>query len=216
QGSLPRYLINTHWHGDHTGGNKFWGERGVVIIAHDKVRARMSTRQEMPALGRVVEASPSAALPVVTFEDSLALHFNDEDIEIQHYRAGHTDGDSVIFFSKANVVHMGDHFFNNAFPFVDVGSGGNVFNYSANVKEVLDRVDNATVIVPGHGKVASKADLQHYYKMLVTTSNEVKSRIEQGQSVEAIVAQGLGEEWASWGQGFINEARWISFIAASL
>jgi glyoxylase-like metal-dependent hydrolase (beta-lactamase superfamily II) len=213
---LPRFVINTHWHSDHTGGNAYWGERGAVILAQSNVYERMSTRQEMKAIGRVVEPSPKAALPVVTYADGLALHFNHDQIEVQHYPGGHTDGDSVVFFTGENVVHMGDHYFKDSFPFVDIGSGGNVLNYTANVAAVLARVDENTVIVPGHGALATRADLQRYHQMLVTTTELVQSRLEQGMSVESIVAQGLGEQWDSWGQGFINEAAWIGFIAGSV
>lgn len=216
QGSQPSFVVNTHWHGDHTGGNAFWGDRGAVIVAHSGVRQRMSTRQEMKALGRVVEPSPRHALPVVTYGDAMALHFNNDDIEIKHYSHGHTDGDSVIFFSKENVVHMGDHFFKDAFPFVDVGSGGNVFSFIANIEALLSRIDDNAVIVPGHGSLANRADLLRYYEMLSKTSAMVKADLERGMSVETIAEQGLGNEWADWGRGFINEAAWISFIAASL
>ena len=211
----PRFVLNTHWHGDHTGSNNYWGERGAAIIAHNNVLQRMSSRQEMKAIGQVVEASPRAALPVVTFEQSLVLHFNKDDIEMQHYPRGHTDGDSIIFFSEENVVHMGDHFFNGAFPFVDLGSGGNVQSYAANVKLVLDRIGDDTIVVPGHGALANKADLARFHSMIETTSALVQSRLAKGMSKEAIIEQGLGDEWASWGNGFIDEAKWISFIAAS-
>ncbi|MEH6593181.1 MAG: MBL fold metallo-hydrolase [Halioglobus sp.] len=215
-GSVPQFVINTHWHGDHTGGNAFWGEQGAVIVAHNNVRQRMSTRQEMKALGKVVEPSPAVALPVVTYGDSLALHFNGDDIEVQHFARGHTDGDSVVFFSAANVVHLGDHFFKDAFPFVDIGSGGSVSAYTANIAALLARVDETTIIIPGHGATsANKADLQRYHNMLVSTSAAVLSKLGQGLSVEDISAQGLDEQWQSWGQGFINEATWIATIAAS-
>ena len=213
---VASFVINTHWHGDHTGGNEYWGDRGAVIVAHTNVRERMSTRQEMKAMDRVVEPSPRSALPVVTFGDSLALHFNDEDIEVQHLPSGHTDGDSVVFFTTHNLVHMGDHFFKDAFPFVDIGSGGNVLGFTRNIEAMLARVDDQTVIVPGHGSVANKADLQRYLNMLQTTTALVQGKLEQGMSVEAITEEGLGEEWSSWGQGFIKEGYWIGFIAGSL
>lgn len=209
----PRFVLNTHWHGDHTGSNGYWGKRGAVIIAHDNVLQRMSTRQEVKAIGLVAEPSPRAALPVVTFEQSLALHFNGDDIEVQHYPGGHTDGDSIVFFARENVVHMGDHFFNGAFPFVDLSTGGNVQKYAANVKVVLARIDDDTIVVPGHGPLASRADLAGFHSMIVETSKLVKSRLAEGMSVKDITSQGLGEKWVSWGQGFINEAAWISFIA---
>ena len=211
----PRFVLNTHWHGDHTGSNAFWGERGAVIMAHTNVRQRMSTRQEMKALGKVVEPSPKVALPVVTYGDSLAVHFNGDDIEVQYYPRGHTDGDSVVFYSRENVVHMGDLFFKDAFPFVDIGSGGDVFGYIANVQALLARVDDSTLIVPGHGSLANKTDLKRFHQMLTTTSAIVKSGLEQGMTVEAITEAGLGQEWASWGKGFIDEAMWIGTIAGS-
>jgi glyoxylase-like metal-dependent hydrolase (beta-lactamase superfamily II) len=215
-GREPRFVLNTHWHGDHSGGNEFWAERGAVLVAHRNVRQRMGTRQDMKALGRVVEPSPAAALPVVTYGDSLALHFNGDDIEVQHYPRGHTDGDSVIWFSAANVVHMGDYFFKDRFPFVDLGSGGNVLGYIANVEKVLARVDGSTVIVPGHGDLADRSDLERYLDMLKTTSDEVSSALAQGVTLDDLIARGLDEKWSSWGGGFINEEAWIKFIAASL
>lgn len=211
----PRFVLNTHWHNDHTGGNQHWGSRGSVILAHANVRGRMSSRQNVKALGMVVEPSPAEALPVVTFEDSMALHFNGVDIEVQHYPGGHTDGDSVIYFSQQNVVHMGDLFFKDRFPFVDVSSGGGVVAYTANVATVLARIDDKTIVVPGHGSVANKADLQRFHRMLGITISRVKSALAAGETVEAIVAQGLGAEWSAWGKGFINEAAWINSIAAS-
>ena len=211
----PRFVLNTHWHNDHTGGNQHWGSRGSVILAHANVRGRMSSRQDVKALGMVVEPSPAEALPVVTFEDSMALHFNGVDMEVQHYPGGHTDGDSVVYFSQHNVVHIGDLFFKDRFPFVDVSSGGGVLAYTANVATVLARIDDKTIVVPGHGSVANKADLQRFHRMLEITISRVKSALAAGETVEAIVAQGLGEEWSAWGKGFINEAAWINSIAAS-
>lgn len=211
----PRFIINTHWHLDHVGGNLFWADRGAVVVAHTNVRERMSTRQEMKFFDRVVEASPAGALPVITYGDSLALHFNGDDIEVQHHASAHTDGDSVVHFTSENVVHMGDLFFKDGFPFVDLGSGGSVAGYIAAADAVLARVDDSTVIVPGHGSLADKTDLQRYRDMLATTSAAVQARLDAGESVDSIVAAGLGEEWAPWGGGFIDEAKWIGFIANS-
>lgn len=211
-----RFVLNTHWHWDHTEGNRYWGENSAVIVAHENVHQRMSSRQEMRLFGRVVEPSPAAALPVVTYGDSLALHFNGDDIEMQHFPNGHTDGDSIVFFAKQNVVHMGDHMF-AGFPFVDLGSGGDVFGFIANLEQVLARVDDDTTIVPGHGKTTvGKADLAAYHQLLVTTSAMVKEALASGETVEQITQRGLGEQYASYGQGFINEERWISFVADSL
>lgn len=214
---LPKFVINTHWHGDHVGGNPFWTERGAVILAQDNVYERMSGRQEMKFLDRVVEPSPKAALPVVTYRDAMSLHFNDSTILVEHYPGGHTDGDSVVFFPADNVVHMGDLLFTDRFPLVDLDNGGNVLGLTTNVAAVLNRIDDKTVVVPGHGPtLASKADLQRFHQMLLATTELVKSRLGQGMSVEEISQQGLGEQWQSWGEGFINTGIWISFIAGSL
>ncbi|MBN7795471.1 MBL fold metallo-hydrolase [Parahaliea mediterranea] len=212
----PRFVINTHWHFDHTGGNTYWGERGAVIVAHDNVYRRMSTRQEMKALDRVIEPSPRPALPVVTYGDSVALRFNGGAVEVQHYPRGHTDGDSVVYFVEQNVVHMGDHFFKDRFPFIDLGSGGSVRGYLNNVTAVLQRIDNDTVVVPGHGSLANKADLERYAGMLEATATLVVERLEDGASVDDIVARGLGQRWSSWGAGFIDEATWIRTVASSV
>jgi len=210
---MPGFVINTHWHFDHTGNNAFWASRGAVIVGHRNVRRRMSTPQQIRALDMAVEPSPPMALPLVTFSDSLTLHFNGTDIEVQHYPAGHTDGDSVIYYSQDNVVHTGDLFFKDAFPFVDLSSGGSVAGYIANVEAVLARVDEQTLIVPGHGAVADKADLERFLAMLKSTTAAVRGALDKGMSVREITELSLGAKWASWGQGFIDEAAWIATIA---
>lgn len=213
--STPRFVVNTHWHFDHTGGNRYWGERGSVIVAHANVYQRMSTPQQM-SIGRKIDPSPEAALPVVTYGDSVALRFNGGAVELQHHPRGHTDGDSVVYFVEQNVVHMGDHYFKDRFPFIDLGSGGSVAGYIKNVKAVLERIDSDTVVVPGHGNLASKADLERYSSMLDATTSKIISRLEDGASVDDIVTQGLGQRWESWGAGFIDEATWIRTVAKSV
>lgn len=212
---LPRFVINTHWHGDHTGGNAAWGETGSIIVAHDNVRQRMSTPQENKFFGRVTPASPAIAWPLLTFADSMALHMNGNTVEVQHFPSGHTDGDSVVFFLESNVMHLGDHFFKDRFPFVDLASGGSVDGFMANIKALLGKVNATTTIVPGHGTLANRDDLQRYYDMLMATTAEVRAMMKQGLELEAIQARGLDEKWASWGAGFINQENWIAFIVSS-
>ena len=210
-----RFVVNTHWHGDHTGSNEYWGKREAVIVAHDNVRRRLSTLQVNKFFGRDTPPSDPAAWPLVSYGDSMALHLNGNTIELRHYPRGHTDGDSVVFFTTDNVVHMGDHFFKDRFPFVDMDSGGHVGGYATNVAAILDSVDAQTVIVPGHGSLANKADLQRYHQMLQATRAEVGAMKSSGMSLEQVQERGLDLRWASWGTGFINEENWIAFLYAS-
>lgn len=206
-----KFILNTHWHGDHVGGNENFGAE-APIFAQTNVRKRMSTEQTI--FGEKVPASPAKALPVVTFDDSLSIHFNGEEIQAIHFPNGHTDGDSVIFFTGSNVVHMGDEFFNGMFPFVDIGSGGSVEGLTKNIGKILDRMPADVKVIPGHGPLATKEGLANYHRMLVETSRFVHEQIAAGKSVEQVKAAGLPEEWKPWGGGFINTDRWIETIAA--
>ncbi len=207
-----KFILNTHWHGDHTGGNESFSA-DAPIFAHTNVRKRMATDQG--AGDDKVPASPTKALPVVTFDDSLSIHLNGEEIQAIHFPAGHTDGDSVIFFTGSNVVHMGDDFFNGMFPFVDLESGGSVEGLTKNIGKILDRLPADVKVIPGHGPLSDKAGLQAYHRMLVETSRIVHEQLAAGKTVEQIKAAGLGEEWKSWGQGFIKSDVWIQTIVGS-
>lgn len=215
---VPQFLLNTHWHFDHVGGNAFWGEQGTVIMAHENIYQRMSTRQEMKAFDRVLEPSPPPALPVVTYADSIAVRFNGDTLQVQHYPSGHTDGDSIVFFTEANVVHMGDHYFVGAFPFVDLGSGGNVLGFIANVESALQMMDEQTLVVPGHNSrsAVSKQTLEGDLAVLKASVEGITAMLEQGKTVEQITQQGLGDKYADYGSGFITEAAWVGFVAGSL
>ena len=212
QGKL-RFVLNTHWHGDHTGGNAQFATE-AAIIAHDNVRKRLATDQRI--FGQKVPASPKEALPVVTFDKSLAVHFNGEEIRAIHFPHGHTDGDSVIFFTASNVVHMGDDFFAGAFPFVDIENGGDVVNLAKNVGEIIGRLPNGVKIIPGHGPLSTVEDLKLYHRMLLETIETVRKQAEAGKTLEQIKAAGLPETWKSWGNGFIKTDQWIELIHRSL
>jgi cyclase len=215
-GDSPRFVLNTHWHGDHAGSNQYFGERNAIIVAQQNVRKRMAAGQKNSFFNSVVPPSPRSALPLVTYGDSISMHINGNDIELVHYPAGHTGGDSVVYFVQDNVVHMGDHFFNSFFPFVDIASGGNVVSYAANVAEVLTWINDDTIVVPGHGPLASKAELQKFSEMLDGTIDEVRAMLDKNMSLELIQASGLSERWKGWSVGFIPEKIWISFIVQSL
>lgn len=200
-GSQPKIVLNTHFHADHTGGNASFGERGV-IIANEQVRYRLLND---PAL-------PRSALPVVTYADRLRVQFNDDEIDVIHLPPGHTDGDSVVWFRNANVLHTGDLFFNGSFPLVDVENGGNIDGYIANVAKILEMIPADTRIIPGHGPLASVVELGEFHDMLKATVSNIKARIAAGESIDSIVANGLGPEWASFGGGFITEEQWIRIV----
>jgi cyclase len=207
------FVLNTHWHFDHTGGNEAFGSE-ATIIAHDNVRKRMEKGQTI--FGEAIPPAPPKALPVVTFGESVTVHFNGEEIRVLHYPRGHTDGDSVIFFTGSNVVHMGDDYFAGRFPFVDLESGGSLAGLTENIEKVLGQVPDDVKIIPGHGPLSTKADLRGYLAMLEETTAHVRQRIEAGKDLKAIQAEGLPEKWKEWGSGFIKTEDWIALIHASL
>jgi len=209
------YLINTHWHGDHTQGNLALGHH-TQIIAHDNVRERLLTKQEIKLFKMVTKPYPEHALPSITYQTKMTMHINSEELEVVHFPGGHTDGDSVVFFKNANVVHMGDHFFNGFFPFVDVDNGGNVLTMAENVKTILSRVNDKTKLIPGHGPLANKKELQAFHDMLVGTAAEVKAMKDKGMKLEQIRKKGLSAKWKAWTDGFLSTNVWIDIVHSSL
>ncbi len=200
-----RFLVNTHWHGDHTGGNENMGKTGVLIVAHENVRKRMSVEQFLSLWNEKVPASPQGALPVVTFTDAVSFHMNDDEIRAFHVAPAHTDGDSVIAFTKANVIHMGDLFFNGRFPFVDLDSGGSVAGILAAADRVLALADERTRIIPGHGALAGRAELKTYRDVVAAAREKVAALVKAGRSKQEVVAAKPTAEWdATWGTGFIK------------
>jgi glyoxylase-like metal-dependent hydrolase (beta-lactamase superfamily II) len=199
QGGI-KFVLNTHWHGDHTGGNAHFGKLGT-IVAHDRVHARLAERSNVEP----------ESLPVITFQDTVSIRFNDEVVQLRHRGPGHTDGDSLVTFVNANVLHMGDQFFNGRFPFIDLGSGGSVQGYVDTVAMALDRLPDDAKIIPGHGALATKEDLKEFYLMLTTITGQVKQAISAGKSLDEVKAKGVPEKYKSWGAGFINESRFLEF-----
>ena len=199
------FLLNTHWHGDHTGGNAHFGTK-AVIVAHTNVRKRLLDAQ----------GTAASALPVVTHEHGISVHFNGEEVRVVALGPGHTDGDAAVFFTKSNVLHLGDQFFKDRFPFIDLGSGGDVRGYVKNVADVLTWAPANAQVIPGHGGLGNVDDLRRFHTMLVETTSLVADGIKAGKSLADIRTAGLPEKYKSWGSGFINEARWLEICFNSL
>ena len=210
-----RFILNTHWHGDHTGGNVAFGPE-ATIIAHDNVRKRLATEQKSTVFNTTTPPSPKEALPVITFDQQLSVHFNGEDIRAIHFPHGHTDGDSVIFFSASNVVHLGDDFFAGRFPFVDLESGGSVDGLIKNIGELVNKIPADAKLIPGHGPISTLDDLKSYHRMLQQTTEIVRGKIAAGKTLDQIKSEGLPDEWKPWGTGFIKTDRWVETIYKSL
>lgn len=178
-----RFLINTHWHQDHTEGNENLGKRDVIIVAHDNVYQRLSTDQFTKALNRDSPAYPKVALPVMSFNDTATFHLNGLDIQARHFKNGHTDGDSIVIFKDKNIIHTGDLFFNGFYPFIDGESGGSIYGMIIATEAILKLTDDQTKIIPGHGPLATKQDFQEFHDMLVEAVTVITPLVKQGLSL---------------------------------
>jgi glyoxylase-like metal-dependent hydrolase (beta-lactamase superfamily II) len=206
-----RFVLNTHYHGDHTHGNKVFGLR-ATLIAHDNVRKRMAATDDFD--GKPGTKAPKHALPIVTFDKEVSVHLNGEEIRGIHFPSGHTDTDTIVHFKGSNVVHMGDDYFNGAFPYVDLEGGGSVKGYLRAIEGVLAQVPDDVKIIPGHGPLATKVDLRGYLAMLKETTAIVEKGLQQGQTAEQLkAAKVLAAFDAKWGGGFIKTNDWIDTIA---
>jgi glyoxylase-like metal-dependent hydrolase (beta-lactamase superfamily II) len=208
-----RFVLNTHFHGDHTHGNKVFGLKST-IIAHDNVRKRVAADEQFD--GKPGTRAPRHALPIITFDARVSVHLNGEEIRGIHVPAGHTDGDTVVHFTQSKVVHMGDDFFNGMFPFVDLESGGTIEGYAAGVERVLGELPADVKIIPGHGPLATRDDLAAYLAMLRETAAVVRQGIKEGKGVEQLKAAKVLAKWDKWGQGFLNADKYIEELYAGL
>ena len=212
-----RFVVNTHWHFDHVGGNEAMARSGAIIFAHENTRRRMSSEQFLAAFNMTVPASPTAALPVITFSDTITFYTNDDTVRTFHVANAHTDGDAIIFFAKANVVHMGDTFFNGRYPLIDVSTGGSLSGMIAAANQGLAMTNAETRFIPGHGPLATRADLVRYRDMLVTTRERVGKLIARHRTLKQVLdAKPLADLDAQWGNGNIKSDQFLTIVYGSL
>ena len=208
----PKFIVNTHWHGDHTENNAVFG-KDSIIVAHVNVRKRLS--QTNILFGNTVPAAPVEAWPVITFNDSISLYVDGDEIRAEHYPHGHTDGDTVVFFTKANVVHLGDDFFVGRFPFVDLESGGSVQGLISNIATLLTKIPADAKLIPGHGQVSTVTDLKNYHAMLIETAKIVQDGMKKKKTLDELKKAGFPEKYKEAGSGFIKTEQWIETIYKS-
>ena len=210
--ATPRFIFNTHWHGDHTEGNQFFG-KDSIIVAHANVRKRLL---DPPVIfGRTTAPYATYALPMVTYTESMSIHFNGDEVKAVHYPNGHTDGDTIVFFVKANVVHFGDDFFVGRFPFVDLDSGGSVAGLINNIASLIKTIPADAKLIPGHGPLSTIDDLKSYHQTLVDTSKIVQDAMKKKKTLDEIKKAGLPEKFKEAGSGFIKTDQWIETIYKS-
>ncbi len=208
-----RLVVNTHWHFDHVGGNEALAKAGAVIIAHQNVRKCMGEDRDITIIDEHVTASPRTAWPTITFDDALTLHWNSDEIQIVHVPSAHTDGDCLVYFKRANVVHVGDIWFNGMYPFFDVNAGGSLDGLVKAFDRALAFADEKTRIIPGHGRLSNKEDMKHYRDMLVTVRDRVRLLVKQGKSKKEIIAAKPTQEFDSvWGQSWMSPDKWVGLI----
>ena len=213
-----RFIINTHYHGDHTGGNAYF-QKQAPIIAHDNVRKRLESGGSAGNGGSIhMDAKPAAkeALPIITFDHDVTVHLNGEDIRALFFPAGHTDGDSIIFFPKSNVVHMGDDFVTYGFPFIDVESGGSINGMIDGVEKVIAQVPSDVKIIPGHGLVSTLDDVRAYLTMLKETRTVVEKALKEGKTLDQMKQGKLLTPWKKYSGDFVNEDAFLETLYNSL
>ena len=212
-----RFLLNTHWHFDHTGGNENFGKAGAIVVAHENVRNRMSTDQFIEFMKMKEPASPKGALPVVTFAGSVTFHLNGDEMRALHIPRAHTDGDAIVHFVKSDVIHMGDVYFNGMYPFIDTSSGGTIQGVIAGCDRALAIAGDSTRIIPGHGPLSNKAELKAYRDMLATVAERIGKLVADGRTPEEIAAaKPLADLDEKWGKGFLKPDGFVSMVTQNI
>lgn len=209
-----KYLVNTHWHGDHTGGNLNMQKEGATIVSHTNVRKRMSEAKVIR--GKKRPASPKKALPIITFTKDLNFYIDDEEILVAHIHNAHTDGDAIIYFTKSNILHVGDAYFQGKFPYIDLNSGGSILGYIKGIEKMLMLADEDTKIIPGHGNVSNKKELRVYLKMLQDLTSKIKEAINKGKTIEEVKNNTTITEKYKEFSGWISESKIKETIYKSL
>lgn len=212
-GDTPKFLINTHYHGDHTGGNENFGKKGTLIFSHDNVRDRLLNGSFIREFNMKREGVDPVGLPVITFSEDISFHLNGDTVRAIHIPHSHTDGDSIIHFQAANVIHAGDVVFSGFYPFIDVSHGGSIKGMIEGVKVILAFSDNSTKIIPGHGPLTNVSELGNYLNMLETAYERLRKLKADGKTAqEAIEAQPLADLEEEWGDGIFSGDKWIEII----
>lgn len=213
-----KFVINTHWHFDHTGGNQMLGESGTIIVAHDNVRQRLMDGGVIKAFNAKIEPAQKPALPVMTFSSNVSFHWNDDTISVDHPEtSAHTDGDAVVYFKNDNVVHTGDLYFNSIYPFIDASSGGSMLGVIAAVTDVLAKIDDDTRVIPGHGALSNKAELTAYRDMLQNVYARILKMKSAGKTLQQVVdSKPTADFDDEWNEGFLKADNWVGIIYSAI
>lgn len=216
-GKPIQYVVNTHWHQDHVGGNENFVKAGATVVAHENVRKRVSTEQFVKLLNKTVPPLPESALPVITFSQNVTFYLNGNEIFIFNIKRAHTDGDAIVHFKKSNVIHMGDIYFNGMYPFIDLSAGGSINGMIAAVKRILLLCDQNTKVMPGHGHLSNKVELEEYLKMLVAVRDRIAREVKAGKPLDAVIAsQPTRDLDPTWGKGFMKPEQFVKIVYDSL
>ena len=216
-GKPIKYVVNTHWHQDHVGGNENFVKAGATVVAHENVRKRVSTEQFVKLLNKTVPPLPESALPVITFSRNVTFYLNGNEIFVFHIARAHSDGDAIVHFKKSNVIHMGDIYFNGMYPFIDLSAGGSINGMISAVKRILLLCDQNTKVIPGHGHLSNKSELEQYLKMLVTVRDRIAREIKAGKPLDAVIAsQPTRDLDPTLGKGFMKTEQFVKIVYDSL